>query len=101
MQLSNNNKDVLKNIFVLNNDGYLAIRHTQAVFLNHNFVGTDKKCGLSLPNYQKVASAYGVKAIRVNSREELRRKIKYALSYRGPILCEIMVSPNHQMLPAK
>jgi len=88
-------------IFVLNNDGYLAIRHTQAVFLNRNFVGTDKKCGLSLPNYQKVSPAYGIKAIRVNSQKELHQKIKFALNYKGPILCEIMVSPNHQMLPVK
>src|SRR3989344_1982493 len=88
-------------IFVLNNEGYLAIRHTQAAFLNSNFVGTDKKCGLSLPDYQKVAPAYGVKAIRINSIKELRRKIRFALSYNGPILCEIMVSPKNEMLPVK
>lgn len=86
-------------IFVFNNSGYLAIRHTQKDFLNGRYIGSDKECGVSLPNYQKVAKAYGIKAIRIENNKELLKKIKLALKDTRPILCEVMISPKQELIP--
>lgn len=86
-------------IFVLNNEGYLAIRHTQDGFLDSRYVGSDKSGGLSLPDYVKVAGAYGVKADRIRHHGELQQKIRWALEESGPILCEIMVARNQEVNP--
>lgn len=86
-------------IFVFNNGGYLAIRHTQDGFLESNYVGSSVSGGLSLPNLQKVAEAYGVKATRVNNHCELREKIRWVLQEPGPVLCEVMISKDQQVIP--
>jgi len=86
-------------IFVMNNDGYLAIRHTQAAFLDSNFSGSCANGGMSLPNPTKVAKAYGLKTTTINNHSELKEKILWALQEPGPILCEVMVSPDQQLIP--
>lgn len=86
-------------IFVFNNEGYLAIRHTQDGFLEGNYVGSDKTGGLSLPDFNKVAKAYGIKAGRINNHRELKRKIRWALHTPGPVVCELIISRNQQVIP--
>lgn len=86
-------------IIVFNNQGYLAMRHTQDGFLNSRYVGSDAKGGLSLPDYQKIASAYGLKAVRVRNYREAVPKVKAVLKYQGPVLCEIMIPPDQALIP--
>jgi acetolactate synthase-1/2/3 large subunit len=86
-------------IFVFNNGGYLAIRHTQDGFLQSNYVGSDVKGGLSLPDFQKVASAYGIKCVRINSHRQLQKKIQWTLRQSGPVLCEVMIARDQQVIP--
>lgn len=85
-------------IFVMNNNGYLAIRHTQKAFLESNFTGASPKGGLTLPDYQKIAKAYRIKTIRVSKHIEILKGIKYALKTDGPVLCEIMISPDQELI---
>jgi acetolactate synthase-1/2/3 large subunit len=85
-------------IFVMNNNGYLAIRHTQKAFLKGNFSGSSDQGGLSLPDYQKIAKAYGLKAVRINKNSGLSKGIRCALRTPGPVLCEIMVSPKQELI---
>lgn len=86
-------------IFVFNNSGYLAIRHTQDGFLDSKYIGSDESGGLSLPDLQKVAEAYGIKTTRIHNHQELREKIGRVLKESGPILCEIMISRDQQVIP--
>jgi acetolactate synthase-1/2/3 large subunit len=86
-------------IFVYNNGGYLAIRHTQDGFLNSNYVGSDAQGGLSLPDFKKVAAAYGIKAMQIKSHKELQQKILRVLYAPGPVLCELMISTDQQIMP--
>jgi acetolactate synthase-1/2/3 large subunit len=86
-------------IFIFNNDGYLAIRHTQDGFLNSNYVGSDSSGGVSLPDYLKVAGAYGIPAERVYSYNELTRNIRKALDTDGPAVCEIMIPRDQEVMP--
>lgn len=85
-------------IFVMNNNGYLAIRHTQKAFLGSNFTGSSLGGGISLPNYQKVAKAYGLKTIRITKNIDILKAIRFTLTTPGPVLCEIMVSPEQELI---
>lgn len=86
-------------VFVINNDGYLSIRHTQGGFLDGNFVGSSSTGGMSLPDVKKVAAAYGIPAVRVSNHGELKDRLAAFLEERGPGLCEVMVARDAEVSP--
>jgi len=86
-------------IFVFNNSGYLAIRHTQNEFLRGRYIGSHSTGGMSLPDFIKIAQAYKIRAVRVSNNKELFKKIRSVLNTSGPALCEIMISPDQQLIP--
>lgn len=86
-------------IMLINNDGYLAIRNTQDEFFEGRHFGTDADGGLSLPDFQKVVAAYGIKVIRIENHQEMREKLRWALEEPGPVVCEIMVDRKEDLIP--
>jgi acetolactate synthase-1/2/3 large subunit len=88
-------------VFVFNNNGYLSIRHTQDGFLESSYTGSASMCGISLPNYIDIARAYGVKGVRLNNHKELYAKLDELLDMPGPIVVEIMIAENQQVIPAQ
>ncbi|MFC1496425.1 thiamine pyrophosphate-binding protein [Candidatus Margulisiibacteriota bacterium] len=86
-------------IFVFNNSGYLAIRNTQDGFLKSNYTGSAAGGGLRLPDFKKVAKAYGIESVQIKNHKELAKKVKNVLSKTGPVVCEIMVSPKQEIIP--
>lgn len=86
-------------IFLLINKGYLSIRHTQQGFLGGHFIGSCEKGGLSLPDYQKIAKAYGIKTVRIKNHKELKQKIRQVLKTPGPVVCELLVDPKQEVSP--
>ena len=90
------NKLPLK-VFILNNDGYLLIRHTQHNFMEDRFVGESPQSGVWCPSAMKIADAYGIRGIRIESAAEAEDKIKEVLEAQGPVICEVM-TPKWQLL---
>jgi acetolactate synthase-1/2/3 large subunit len=86
-------------IFIFNNDGYLAIRQTQDGFLERHYVGSDSHGGVSLPDYQKVSNAYGIKACKLKNNISLLNDIRLILNEDGPLVCEIMISRDQDVIP--
>ncbi|MBI3316260.1 MAG: thiamine pyrophosphate-binding protein [Candidatus Omnitrophica bacterium] len=86
-------------IFIFNNDGYLSIRHTQRDFLGGRYTGSEKHGGVSLPNILKVAKAYGLRTERVSHSKELVRKIRRVLAQPGPVLCDIIMPRDGEVVP--
>lgn len=84
-------------IFIFNNNAYYSIRNTHSKFFN-KISASDPSSGVSLPDYSKIIPAWGLNYIRVNNNSELR-KIKEALQFNGPIVCELMIDPSQPMLP--
>lgn len=84
-------------VFILNNNGYLLIRHTQRNFMSDRFVGEGPQSGVWCPDSLEIAKAYGIKGIRISSVDEIEDKIEEALSYDGPVICEVM-TPQWQLL---
>jgi acetolactate synthase-1/2/3 large subunit len=79
-------------IFILNNDGYLSIKLTQNSFFKGNLVGSEPSSGVSIPSYEKIANAFGIKYNKIsdNSQLDLLRNI---FADNGPEIIEIMTDP--------
>jgi acetolactate synthase-1/2/3 large subunit len=84
--------------FVVNNNGYASIRASQSNYFKL-LVGADATSGLSLPNFVKVAHAYGLPARSVSKAEKLTEELRSALEEPGPAICEIVVLPDEPRVP--
>ena len=76
-------------ILLFNNGAYGAIQITQTNFFKNKF-GVDYSSGLSFPDSEKIANAYGIKYSCVKRIENVDNIIDEFLSYsEGPIILEI------------
>ena len=82
-------------LFILNNDGYSSIRTSQTRYFGH-VVGADRDSGLSFPNLENVASAYGMSTAQIRSTVDLSRQVREILERPGPVLCDVM-SPRDEL----
>ena len=92
------NKIPLK-IIIFNNDGYLMIKHTQDAIVNGRRAGTDKKSGLSCPNYKKIASAFGFKYLSIRNKKNTDDIISKFYASKGPTFLEIFMPINQPLVP--
>lgn len=86
-------------IFVFCNSAYLSIRHTQDGFLGSRHIGSHPDHGVSLPDYVKVAEAYGIHAWSARSPQELAAGLPGMMASPDPVLCAIHVAPDQQVVP--
>lgn len=84
--------------FVLNNNGYASIRASQRNYFKQ-LVACDPDSGLVLPDVCRVAQAYGVATRRIRGQQTLRADIRAVLASPGPVVCEVMVSPDQPIGP--
>ncbi|MDO8559619.1 MAG: thiamine pyrophosphate-binding protein [bacterium] len=82
-------------LFVINNNGYLLIRHTQKTHMEGRMIGESPASGLWCPDSIKIAEAYGIRAVRISSPEGIDDKIQRVLSSDGPVICDVL-SPEWQ-----
>lgn len=92
------NKIPLK-LFVYNNNGYMLIRHNQHNYMDDRFLGVGPDSGVQTPDFCKVASAYGIKSVKIESKDELEEKIKAVLKEKEPVVCEIMCQEFAPIVP--
>ena len=85
--------------FVLNNDGYASIRATQANYFGGPNIGCDSSTGISVPDYRKVASAFGLQTALIEDQSDLRSAVRRVLQTRGPVVCDVRVLPNEIRSP--
>jgi acetolactate synthase-1/2/3 large subunit len=86
-------------MFILNNNGYLAISLMQDNLFNGNYMGSNTSSGISSPDFCKIGNAYGLKTFKCNNNEELENQIDDVLSYNGAALCEISMTENQLLIP--
>lgn len=86
-------------IIIFNNDGYLMIKHTQKMLFKGNYAAVDKNTGIVLPDYMKVAKAFGYENFRVKSWEEFDFYFPRFMAYDGPAICELFMPPDQEFLP--
>jgi acetolactate synthase-1/2/3 large subunit len=86
-------------LFILNNGGYLSIRNTQNKFFNKRLSGESEVSGISFPDTEKIAYAYGFPFTRINNINELDEKLENIIKYKGYYLCEIMCPVDEEIYP--
>ncbi|QIG59663.1 hypothetical protein [Dishui Lake phycodnavirus 3] len=86
-------------IVIFNNDGYLMIKHTQKMLFNGNYNAVDHTSGIVLPNYMKVAKAFGYERFRVKTWNEFDFYFPRFMNHDGPAICEIFMHPEQDFLP--
>lgn len=85
-------------IFVFNNKGYVSIRQTQSNFFGALY-GCDAETGVGFPDIVALAAAFGFATARIVSHKGMREKIREILAINGPVLCELILDPNHTIEP--
>lgn len=87
-------------IFVLENEGYLAIKTTQKSFFGGHFTGSNPASGVICPNLEKIASAYGIPYTSCcENGQKLIDTISQTLNSEGPMICEIHMHPEQTLFP--
>jgi acetolactate synthase-1/2/3 large subunit len=85
-------------IFVLNNGGYLSIRLTQDTYFPGNRVGCDPATGVGIPDFRKIAAAYGLSYEALRNHGDLER-LSAALTSPGPRMVEVFLDPEQPFAP--
>jgi acetolactate synthase-1/2/3 large subunit len=78
-------------ILLFNNGKYGAIEMTQSGFFGAKF-GVDTSSGISFPDTEKIAYAYGIRYLSVRTREDIHDRLEEFLKMdakEGPIIFEI------------
>ncbi len=86
-------------LFIFNNDGYLMIKHTQKAILNGAYSGTDRKSGVSCPDFTKIAGAFDLPAWQIRTWEDFDEKLPAIQAHQGPCIVEIFMHPEQMFLP--
>lgn len=87
-------------IFVLENEGYLAIKTTQKSFFKGEFTGSNPASGVICPNLSKIAAAYGIQYTSISENGvALSDAIARTLASEGPMICEVHMHPEQTLFP--
>lgn len=86
-------------MFIINNNGYHSIRQTQANLFQPPFVGIDSECGLEFPDFQKIADAFRIKYVLLNSEKICSKIVERVLNYEGACICEVIVDEKQNFEP--
>ena len=84
-------------IVVLNNAGYLSIWQTHENFFGR-VIGASPASGVEFPDFEAVATAYGIKAATITREADLAR-MDALLQHDGPLLLNVVVDPRQAFEP--
>ena len=78
-------------LFVLNNGGYGSISGMQKARFDGRYVACDAQSGLTLPDLKKIAFAYGLEYVKIDSPALLKERLAYAAAQETPVVVEVMI----------
>ena len=78
------------------NNGYLGmVRQWQELFYDENFVSV----AMTQPDFCKLAEAYGIRAMRVESKAEVSTALRDARAHKGPVLIDFRIDQEENVWP--
>jgi acetolactate synthase-1/2/3 large subunit len=81
-------------IFILNNDGYGIIKQFQDSYFGGRYEASG--IGISVPNYAKIAAAYGFDYVRVEKESDITPEL---MARKGTVIIDVMLHPNTLIEP--
>ena len=82
---------------IINNGWQGMVRQWQQSFFGERYSSSNMEVGM--PNFIKLADAYGVKGMMVERREDLSAAIAEMLAYDGPVLLDARVKRDENCYP--
>ncbi len=86
-------------IFIYNNGGYLTIKQTQELGFNKRIMGSNKKTGLSFPNYRSISEAHNIDYVKIENHKQLFKNLNTILKTKKPIICELIMDNAQEQMP--
>ena len=83
-------------IFILNNQYMGMVRQWQELLHEKNY---SESYSEALPDFVKLAEAYGCKGLKAENPDELDHKIKEMISHNGPVIFDCHVDPGENCFP--
>ncbi len=83
-------------IFILNNQYMGMVRQWQELLHEKNYSESYTE---ALPDFVKLAEAYGCKGIKADNPNELDDKIREMIDFKGPVIFDCHVDPNENCFP--
>jgi len=85
--------------FIFNNGGHSTIRATQRSLLDGRIVASDPTTGVDNPDFEALARAFHLPYHLLMRKDDLAEGIGAVLAEQGPVLCEVMISPDQEITP--
>lgn len=89
--------DINVKTVIVNNRWQGMVRQWQEAFYDERYSNSFMEKGM--PDFVKLAEAFGIKGILVESREELEGAIAQMLAHDGPVLMDVRVKKNENCYP--
>lgn len=86
-------------LFIYKNNGYMLIRHNQHNYMNDRFLGVGPDSGVTMPDFCRVAQAYGLAWERIQYGDDIPQKIRRVLVAEGPVICEVITEEFGPLAP--
>ena len=83
-------------VLVMNNQVLGMVRQWQKLFYGSRFSQTDPK---RATDFVKLAEAFGIVGMRIEKAEEIRDVINDAIDLNGPVVIDVRISPDANVLP--
>jgi Thiamine pyrophosphate-requiring enzymes [acetolactate synthase, pyruvate dehydrogenase (cytochrome), glyoxylate carboligase, phosphonopyruvate decarboxylase] len=80
-------------IVIINNNGYSSIRHGQTQYFRGKTISSDASNGLTLPDFGKIAEAFGIRYLKYEDYNELDNKLSELFDDNKPVICEFVCDP--------
>ncbi len=84
-------------IIIFNNSGYQAIVNTQNNFFEGRLSGCTNDSGISMPDFSKLANAYGLPYVLIENNENVEKGLDELINIEGFAICEI-IQDEHQTI---
>ena len=85
-------------ILVVNNRELGKISEIQHGYYDNRYIITTEDSGYTVPDFVKVANAYGIKAVKIDNYERLDNYIEWLMD-NEPCLMNIMIMPGTRLIP--
>jgi acetolactate synthase-1/2/3 large subunit len=83
--------------FIINNGWQGMVRQWQQAFFGERYSSSNMEIGM--PDFVKLAEAYGVKGMQIKTREELQEMLPQIIAHDGPVLVDVLVTKDENCYP--
>lgn len=86
-------------IIILNNYGYGGVVATQNNFCDGRLAGCTESSGISMPDFEKLAIAYGFGYVRISNHQDMKNALDQLFSDDLPMICEVIQDTEQEIEP--